>query len=311
MGLQVNRSGSGGSGQSGGSDGSGQSGSDAVQPHHTAADARHDLETLEIDLLLEGAFRQYGYDFRGYARSSLRRRVHGIMQNEGTTTVSALQDRILHDRSAWERFLQGLSVNVSTMFRDPEFFLAVRRVAVPLLRTYPFIRIWQAGASYGEEAYSLAILLEEEGLYHRSLIYSTDINDAALRRAREGIYPADVMQRFTQNYVQAGGTKSFSEYYTARYDLAIIRPSLRQNIVFSQHNLVSDGPFNEFNVVLCRNVMIYFTKTVQEHVLKLLHASLGSFGILGVGTGESLRLTSLEALYERLTDGQKLYKRLG
>jgi len=278
----------------------------------TALDtAAEDVQAVELELLLEGVYRFYGYDFRGYARSSLRRRLANVMRSEGLHTLSALQDRVLHDRAAWERCLQGISVNVSAMFRDPAFFLTFRRVAVPLLRTYPFIRVWQAGASLGEEAYSLAILLTEEGLYDRTLIYATDINEAALHQAREGIYPADVMQRYTQNYIQAGGTASFSDYYTARYDLAILRPSLRQNIVFSQHNLVSDGPFNEFNVVLCRNVMIYFTKPLQEHALHLLHSSLSMFGILGLGSGESLRLTPLHALYEPLAEGEKLYKRIG
>jgi chemotaxis protein methyltransferase CheR len=270
-----------------------------------------DVQAVEIELLLEGIYRFYGYDFRGYARSSLRRRLANIMRNEGLQTLSALQERVLHDRAAWERCLRGISVNVSAMFRDPSFFLTFRRVAVPLLRTYPFIRLWQAGASYGEEAYSLAILLMEEGLYERSLIYATDINEAALHHAREGIYPADLMQRYTQNYIASGGSGSFSDYYTARYDLAILRPSLRQNIVFSQHNLVSDGPFNEFNVVLCRNVMIYFTRPLQQHALNLLHSSLSTFGILGLGSGESLRLTPLHDLYEPLVEGQRLYKRIG
>jgi chemotaxis protein methyltransferase CheR len=270
-----------------------------------------DVRAVELELLLEGIHRYYGYDFRGYARSSLRRRLANVMRSERLHTLSALQERVLHDRAAWERCLQGISVNVSAMFRDPAFFLTFRRVAVPLLRTYPFIRVWQAGASHGEEAYSLAVLLMEEGLYDRTLIYATDINEAALHQAREGIYPADLMQRYTQNYIQAGGMASFSDYYTARYDLAILRPSLRQNIVFSQHNLVSDAPFNEFNVVLCRNVMIYFTKPLQEHALNLLHSSLSKFGILGLGAGESLRLTPLHELYEPLAEGQKLYKRTG
>ena len=270
-----------------------------------------DLESVELDLFLEGVYRLYGYDFRGYARASLRRRLTAIMRAEGIATVSALQDRVLHDRAAWERCLQGISVNVSAMFRDPSFFLAFRELAIPILRTYPFVRIWQAGASLGEEAYSLAILLEEEGLAGRSLIYSTDINEAALRQAREGIYPADVMQRYTRNYIEAGGRRSFSEYYTARYEFAILRPSLRDSIVFSQHNLVSDGTFNEFTVVLCRNVMIYFTRPLQEHALNLLHSSLVPFGLLGLGTGESLRLTRFEDLYEPVAQGQKLYKRLG
>jgi chemotaxis protein methyltransferase CheR len=281
-------------------------------PLNVPLDTPHeDVDAIELELLLEGVFRRYGYDFRGYARSSLRRRLLTVMRNEGVATFSALQDRVLHDPKAWERCLQGISVNVSAMFRDPPFFLAFRQIAVPILRTYPFIRIWQAGASLGEEAYSLAILLQEEGLFERSLIYATDINEAALRQARDGIYPADVMQRYTQNYLQAGGTRSFSEYYTARYEYAILRPSLRDNIVFSQHNLVSDGPFNEFNVVLCRNVMIYFTRPLQEQALGLLHGSLGKFGLLGLGAGESLRLTKFDQLYEPLVPGQKLYKRIG
>jgi chemotaxis protein methyltransferase CheR len=268
------------------------------------------VEALELELLLEGVFRRYGYDFRDYARTSIRRRVTGLMQAEGVATVSALQERVLHDTAAWERFLQGVSVNVSAMFRDPSFFLAFRQRAVPLLRTYPFIRIWQAGCSLGEEAYSLAILLQEEGLYERSLIYATDINEVTLRQAREGIYPADLMQRYTQNYIQAGGRRSFSEYYTARYDFAMLRPSLQQNIVFSQHNLVSDGGFNEFNVVLCRNVMIYFNRSLQERTHTLLHTSLSMFGVLGLGARETLRFLPHERSYEPLVPEEKLYKRI-
>jgi chemotaxis protein methyltransferase CheR len=181
---------------------------------------------------------------------------------------------------------------------------------VPLLRTYPFIRIWQAGCSLGEEAYSLAILLEEEGLYERSLIYATDINEASLRRAREAIYPADLMQKYTHNYLQSGGQRSFSEYYTARYDFAMLRPALQRNIVFSQHNLVSDGTFNEFNVILCRNVMIYFSRPLQEKTHALFHSSLGMFGILGLGSRETLRFMPHESRYEPLVPDEKLYRRV-
>jgi chemotaxis protein methyltransferase CheR len=268
------------------------------------------VESIELDLLLEAVFRRYGYDFRDYARTSLRRRVANVVHQERVGTISALQDRVLHDPGVWERFLNGLSVNVSAMFRDPGFFLAFRRHAVPLLRTYPFIRIWQAGCSLGEEAYSLAILLEEEGLYDRSLIYATDINETTLRRAREGIYPADLMQKYTQNYLQSGGLRSFSEYYTARYDLAIVRPALQRNIVFSQHNLVSDGTFNEFNVVLCRNVMIYFNRRLQERTHALFHSSLVMFGVLGLGARESLRFMPQEPFYEPLVADEKLYRRI-
>jgi chemotaxis protein methyltransferase CheR len=268
------------------------------------------VEALELELLLEAVFRYYGYDFRDYARTSMRRRIANTMHSESVETISALQARVLHRPESWDRFLNGISVNVSAMFRDPHFFLAFRRHAIPLLRTYPFIRIWQAGCSLGEEAYSLAILLEEEGLYDRALIYATDINENTLRRAREGIYPADVMQRHTENYIQAGGTRTFSEYYTARYDFALLRPALQRNIVFSQHNLVSDGPFNEFNVVLCRNVMIYFNRTLQERTHALILNSLATFGVLGLGSRESLRFMPQEDQYEQIVEGEKLYRRV-
>ena len=258
-----------------------------VRSRQAAAD-RDSVEALELELLLEGVYRHYGYDFRDYARTSIRRRVAKLMLEEQVETISDLQARVLHDAAAWDRFLQGISVNVSAMFRDPHFFLAFRRRAVPVLRTYPFIRIWQAGCSLGEEAYTLAILLEEEGLYDRTLIYATDINESTLRKAREGIYPADLMQKYTQNYILAGGQCAFSEYYTARYEFAIMRPSLQRNIVFSQHNLVSDGTFNEFNVILCRNVMIYFNKATQEALVNRFAPLLAPGGYLLVGHSEAL-----------------------
>ena len=268
------------------------------------------VEAIELELLLEAMYRQYGYDFRDYARTSIRRRIAKLMKDEGLATISGLQERVLHDAAAWERALQGISVNVSAMFRDPAFFLAFRRSAIPVLRTYPFIRIWQAGCSLGEEACSLAILLEEEGLYDRSLIYATDLHDSTLRQAREAIFPADLMQKYTQNYILSGGQRSFSEYYTARYEFALMRPSLQRNIVFSQHNLVSDGAFNEFNVILCRNVMIYFNRGLQERTHSLFHGSLATFGILGLGANESMRFLPQESLYEPLEPGQKLYRRI-
>jgi chemotaxis protein methyltransferase CheR len=278
------------------------------QPRHEQDSTS--VESLELDLLLEGIVRMYGYDFRGYARTSLRRRIDGIVRAEGLSSISALQERVLRNPASWERFLQGISVSVSAMFRDPGFWRTFRQHAVPLLRTYPFIRIWQAGCSLGEEAYSLAILLQEEGLYERTRIYATDINEVTLRQAREGIYPADLMSKYGEYYVRAGGTESFSSYYTARYDLAIFRPELRRNIIFSQHNLVSDGPFNEFNVVLCRNVMIYFNRELQERTHQLFLDSLAKFGILGLGSRESLRFLRQEPAYDLLAPGEKLYRRI-
>jgi chemotaxis protein methyltransferase CheR len=268
------------------------------------------LEDVEINLLLEGLFRQYGFDFRDYARSSLRRRVRAVMASEQLATVSALQDRMFHDPGALQRLLLGLSVNVSSMFRDPRFFLTFRRKAIPFLRTYPFIRIWQAGCSTGEEVYSLAILLQEEGIYDRCRIYATDMNATVLQTARDGIYPVELMQKYTVNYLAAGGEAEFSDYYRAAYDHVIFRPSLRERVVFSQHNLASDGPFNEFNVILCRNVMIYFSRPLQDRVHELFSRSLATFGLLGLGSHESLRFAPTEHQYEAVETGEKLFRRV-
>lgn len=268
-----------------------------------------ELETLEIELLLEAVFRHYGYDFRNYAPASLKRRIWAAIQTEGLMTVSGLQEKVLHNRDCLERFLLTLSVNVTSMFRDPSFYKAFRSVVVPLLRTYPFIRIWHAGCSTGEEVYSIAILLQEEGLYDRCRIYATDINEAVLKQAKAGIFSLNRMQDYTYNYQLAGGKRSFSEYYTAGYENAIFSSSLKQNLVFSQHNLAADNVFNEFNVILCRNVLIYFNKTLQERVQSLFYKSLTRFGILGLGRQESLTLTSYGQCYEELVSREKLYRK--
>jgi chemotaxis protein methyltransferase CheR len=267
-------------------------------------------ETLEIQMLLEAMYRCYGYDFRDYAFASLKRRVHNVLRAEKLHRISELQSRIFSDPAAMDRFLVAVSVNVTSMFRDPEFFLAIRRRVVPLLRTYPFIRIWHAGCSTGEEVYSMAILLEEEGLYDRCRIYATDMNEAVLRQAREGIVTLKAAEQYAVNYRAAGGTRSLEEYYTAAYGNALFRASLRNNVVFSAHNLAMDHSFNEFHVILCRNVMIYFNKRLQNRVHDLLYQSLSSFGILGLGSKESLQFTPHEHAYEQLEYGLKLYKRV-
>lgn len=268
------------------------------------------LEDIEIQLLLEGIYQYYGYDFRNYALSSLKRRVHSFMRSQELASVSALQERLLHDRPYLERFLLSLTVNVTSMFRDPSFYLAFRQQVVPLLRTYPFIRIWHAGCSTGEEVYSMAILLQEENLYHRCRIYATDTNEKVLQNAKSGIFPLRLMQEYTQLYLKAGGKQSFSEYYTAAYDNAIFRASLRENVIFAQHNLATDSSFNEFNVILCRNVLIYFNQTLQKRVHALFYNSLCTFGILGLGRQESIRFSSYEKYYEEMAKGEKLYRRL-
>ena len=271
---------------------------------------KDELETIEIQLLLEALYRYYGFDFRDYALASLKRRIWNAVQAEGLTSVSGLQEKVLHDSACLERFLLGLSVHVTSMFRDPSFFLTFRQKIVPLLRTYPFIRLWLAGCSTGEEVYSMAILLKEEELYHRCRIYATDMNELVLRKAKAGIYPAKLMQEYTQQYLQAGGKRSFSEYYTAAYDHVIFRSSLRENIIFSQHNLAIDGSFNEFNVIFCRNVLIYFNQSLQDRVHQLLYESLNRFGVLGLGRQESIKFTPHEQQYEALEPREKLFRRI-
>lgn len=272
--------------------------------------AKPNLEDIEIQLLLEGIYQYYGFDFRNYALSSLKRRIRKILDAEELTSISTLQDRILHDRASLQRFLLGITVNVTSMFRDPSFFLAFRQRVVPLLRTYPYLRIWHAGCSEGQEVYSMAILLQEEGLYNRCRFYATDSNELVLQRAKNGIYPLGLMQQYTQLYLQAGGQRSFSEYYTAAYDSAIFRASLKENIVFSQHNLATDRSFNEFNIILCRNVLIYFDPILQKRTHQLFYDSLCRFGILALGRQESLRLSPYEQNYEPLEKSEKIYRRL-
>jgi chemotaxis protein methyltransferase CheR len=269
-----------------------------------------DLERLEIELLLEGVYRHYGFDFRSYAYASIRRRLWKRVDGEGLTSISGLQARILHDADAMERLLLDLSVNVTAMFRDPSFYKEFRERVVPLLRTYPFIRIWHAGCSTGEEVFSMAILLEEEGLYDRARLYATDINDVVLQRARQGIFPLDRMQEYTENYLRAGGTRSFSEYYTAKYDGALFTPTLTRNIVFSQHNLVTDRSFSEFHVIFCRNVLIYFDKALQNRVHSLFYGSLVMFGVLALGSKESLKFSKYEPCYDKLSVSEKLYRKV-
>jgi len=268
------------------------------------------VEEIEFELLLEGVFRQWGFDFRNYAPSSLRRRVMNFIRSEHISSISSLQDRVLHDPAWLQRFLYSLSVNVSAIFRDPGFYRAFRNDVVPLLRTYPFVRIWLAGVSMGEEVYSLAILLKEEGVYDRCRIYATDINDAVLKKAKEGIYPLDLMQTYTSNYIKSGGNQDFSQYYTAAYDRAIFKSSLRDNVVFAQHNLAGDASFNEFHVILCRNVMIYFNSELQASVHHLLYESLVMFGILGLGAKETLKFSPHEHAYEEIDKTAKLYRRI-
>jgi len=267
-------------------------------------------EDLETELFLEAIYRHYGHDFREYAPASLKRRIAIAMREEQVSTISGLQEKLLHVPAAMDRFLLTVSINVTSLFRDPEFFLTLRTKVLPILGTYPFLRIWHAGCSTGEEVYSLAILLQEEGLYDRCRIYATDMNALVLKQARAGIFPVSTLQQGAANYARSGGVKSLSEYYTSLDGEAIFRASLRENILFSQHNLAMEGSFNEFHLILCRNVMIYFTKPLQQRVHQLLYESLSMFGILGIGSKETLQFTPHEKDYEQLGVGSKLYRRI-
>jgi len=269
-----------------------------------------DLEAIEIKLLTEGIYQHYGFDFRDYSLPSLTRRIWKRIYAEGLNTISGLQEKVLHDPACMESLLLNLSVNTTAMFRDPTFYLAFRHKVVPLLRTYPFVRIWHAGCSTGEEVYSMAILLYEEGLYDRCRIYATDINEPVLQRAKEGIFPISSMKENTSNYITGGGTGTFSEYYVAKYDYAIFRPSLRENVVFAHHNLVTDATFNHFNVIFCRNVLIYFNGALQERVQKLFLDSLEMFGILGLGKKETIKFSSVTDNYEIIDLEERLYRRV-
>ena len=279
-------------------------------PAVLGADPAHEaLEQIEIELLLEAIVRRYGLDFREYARPSLKRRLWRRMHDEGVATLTQLHDRLLHDPACMERLLHDLSINVTAMFRDPSFYVAFREQVVPTLRTYPSTRIWCAGCSTGEEVYSLAIVLQEEELYDRTRIYATDINDQVLATARTGVFALKKMKQYTQNYIRGGGTREFSEYYVAGYDGARFSRSLTDNVVFAQHNLTSDRAFNEFNVILCRNVMIYFGKGLQDRVHKLFYDSLDTFGVLALGHKESVAFTPHAGSYDVLDASERIYRK--
>jgi chemotaxis protein methyltransferase CheR len=283
----------------------------AVQLEHqpSSPEGRLDTEGLELQLLLEGVYRQYGFDFREYAPASLKRRVWRRVDAEKAGTITGLLDRLLRDPDVMERLLLDLSINVTSMFRDPTFYAALRTQVVPVLRTYPFTRIWVAGCSTGEEVYSLAIVLDEEEVRDRTRIYATDINEAVLERARAGVFPIDKMKEYTENYIRAGGRRSFSEYYLAKYEGALFERSLTENVVWAPHNLVQDRSFNTFNLIMCRNVMIYFDRTLQTRVHQLFYDSLERFGFLALGHKESIRFTGLEDRYEEIDGQEKLYRK--
>lgn len=270
-----------------------------------------DIEKIEIDLFLQAILDRYGYDFRHYSKASIRRRVKHWLNKSGQPHLSDLISRTLYDETFAHQAIYQFSITVTEMFRDPDFYRSVRQTVVPYLKTYPFIKAWVAGCATGEEVYSLAILLKEEGLYDRTTIYATDFNDVALQRAREGIYPLKEVQQHTVNYQKAGGQHSFSDYYHAEYGSAIMDKSLKTNITFAHHDLARDGVFSEVHLVFCRNVLIYFDRTLQNWVFSTLDKSLNRGGFLCLGGKESLEFASVFNKYKTIRPEERIYQKIG
>jgi chemotaxis protein methyltransferase CheR len=263
----------------------------------------------ELEMLVADVHDLYGYDFSGYARASLKRRFERLFGIDKFLSFAEFRYKILKDPVYIKRVVEEITVNVTEMFRDPHFYQTLRDDVLPVLATYPFIRIWLAGVSTGEEAYSIAILLYEANLLHKSLIYATDINAAVLESARKGIFPAAKMKQYSENYIAAGGRKDFSSYYTARYGYIKFDDDLSRKMIFSTHNLVSDSTFNEFQVIICRNVLIYFDKTLQDRVFHLFNESLDKFGFLALGAKETLKFSGMSQQYKLLKPGEKIWRK--
>ncbi|MGV2906714.1 CheR family methyltransferase [Achromobacter sp.] len=271
--------------------------------------AKARIADIEQRLLLDAIYHRYHYDFREYAQASLKRRLQSALTQFGCKTLSQLQDRVLHDPPVFTALLQFLTVQVSDMFRDPEYFLALRNEVLPILRTYPSIKVWVAGCSAGEEVYSLAILLAEEGLLERAMIYATDINPHALRAAEQGIFDMDRVAAFSANHARSGGRSSLSDYYTARYGRVVFDKRLREHMVFSDHSLATDSVFAEVHLISCRNVLIYFERDLQSRALGLFHDALVHRGFLGLGSRESLRFSSQAGNFDDFVLDDRIYRK--
>ncbi len=270
----------------------------------------HETSKIEVTLLLEAIYLKYGYDFRNYSSAHIRRRIRRRQELTGMENISAMQHRLLHDEEFFQTVLYDLSINVTEMFRDPAFYLAVREKVVPILATHSFIKVWHAGCSTGEELYSMAILLKEAGLYDRLQLYGTDFNELVLQKAREGIVPAKAIKDYTDNYQRGGGISSFSDYYTAKYERALLAPELKKKILFANHNLVTDQVFGEMQMIVCRNVLIYFSRELQKKVITLFYDSLCRGGILCLGSRESLQFSGLADRFSQLVDGEQIYQKM-
>jgi chemotaxis protein methyltransferase CheR len=265
----------------------------------------------EIEIVLADLLDRHGYDFSEYAPASLKRRVNRLFGMHHFTSFAEFRYRLYNDPAFVSHFIEEITVNVTEMFRDPQFFKALKTEVFPILATYPLIRIWHAGCSTGEEVYSLAIMLKEANLLHKSLLYATDLSAEVLERAAQGIFPIAAMKEYSENYIEAGGEHEFSSYYVAKYDRVIFSEALSSKMVFSTHNLVSDGSFNEFQLILCRNVMIYFNRQLQDKVLRLFDQSLHPLGFLALGSKETIRFSSIEQRYKPFYNREKIWRKKG
>lgn len=270
----------------------------------------HHLKDEEVNILLNDLLEQYGYDFTDYSFASVKRRLQRVFINDRFPSFAEFRYRVIKDSTYLTYLMEQITVNVTEMFRDPAFFQALRKQVLPVLATYPFIRIWHAGCSTGEEVYSMAILLQEMGLLHKSVIYATDINESVLEKARKGIFPLAYMQQYSQNYLQSGGQHDFSQYYAANYEYAKFSESLSEKIIFAAHNLVTDRSFNEFQLIICRNVLIYFNKELQDKVLHLFSESLEQLGFMALGAKETLRFTKVAPLFKPLAQKEKIWRKI-
>jgi len=275
----------------------------------TYDESNTDLFNIELQLLLEAIFLRYGYDFRNYSKAHIKRRVLNRLGTSRLSTITQLLDKVLRDPVFFREFLDDLSINVTEMFRDPEFYKSLRQNIIPKLRTYAYFKIWHAGCATGEEAYSLAILLKEEGLLDRCQVYATDFNQKVLEIAKEGVYHKDDIEQYERNYLLSGGKNKLSDYYQTMYGSVIFNKELSNRIVFADHNLVTDSVFADVHLILCRNVMIYFEKNLQENVLNLFYESLVPSGILCLGTKESIKFTRFEKLFDVIDEKQKIFKK--
>lgn len=277
---------------------------------HKSIAVEFEVQDNEINILLQDLLEKYGYDFTDYSKASLKRRINRLYALDKFPSFELFRKQIQTDSTYFRRFVEEITVNVTEMFRDPSFYKAIREEVLPVLATHPFIRIWHAGCSTGEEVYSMAILLQEAGLLKKSLLYATDINPGVLERLRKGIFPLRFIKQYSENYIQSGGKQDFSQYYTAKYDWAKFDEKLASKMVVATHNLVSDSSFNEFQLIFCRNVLIYFDRNLQNNALQLFDDSLDSLGFLALGAKENLKYSGIYRKYKQLDNKERIWRKI-